>query len=224
MLRSPERAADPDHPAECGAALAPGIEGGIESSSLHQKLGKPVQGADRVAGPRERFAKLPFRLGRVRQRRTERATCLQQRWIVLQSQRNSLIAAVGLLLALANQPKIEMRFSRVRLQLQSLFEGCDSTFEIALFGRTRRLSRRRFLRVACRPGHEKPMPEACRWPAIAPGLLAAVNSSKSAATKKRPAIDGYYSVNLPTSLATFIASDQRWLGDDHQDSIRGDVA
>jgi hypothetical protein len=41
---------------------------------------------------------------------------------------------VGLLLALADQPKIKMRLGGARIQLQSVFEGCDGTFEIVFLG------------------------------------------------------------------------------------------
>ena len=114
--------------------LAPGIQGGVVSSSVQQNLGQPIQGADKLRVDCERLAKLGFRTGRVRQHRAEGAACLQQPWIILHSQLELPDRGVGLLLTLPHQPEIKMRFGRVRIQLQGLFEGRDGTFEIVFLG------------------------------------------------------------------------------------------
>ena len=114
--------------------LAPGIQGGVVSSSVQQNLGQPIQGAHKLRVDCERLAKLGFRTGRVRQRRAESTACLQQPGIILQSQLELLDRGVGLLLTLPHQPEIKMRLGRVRLQPQGLFEGRDGTFEIVFLG------------------------------------------------------------------------------------------
>src|SRR5579863_9163227 len=83
---------------------------------------------------------------------------LQQSRIVLQGQTELADCCRSLLLFLPNQPKVEMRLGRMRLQSQSLFEVRCCTLQIPFFGEpdtysvqylcTRRTGRR--VRSRCR--------------------------------------------------------------------------
>ena len=114
--------------------LAPVIQRGIVPSSVEQNLGQSVQAADQLRVRRERLAKLGFRSGGVAQHRAERATRLQQRRIILQSQLELPNRSVVLLLTLPDQPQIEMRLGRARVQPHGLVEGRNRTFKVAPLG------------------------------------------------------------------------------------------
>ena len=114
--------------------FAPIFQGGIISFAVQENLRQPIQCADQLRVCVERLAKLGFGLSRVHQHGAQRTTGLQQSGIRLEGQPELFGCGCGLLLALPDEPEIEMSLRRARLQPQRLFERRYCTFEVALFG------------------------------------------------------------------------------------------